>query len=249
MKSFALVAIGISTLALSACVRPAGGGHHKALKPISRLDCPASQGRFQRATVGADGKSCTYTGPDGAQLQLNLVSYSGEPESVLDPIEAQMNALSPPAPAPAPPPATPASSAASGHDDVDIRLPGISIHAGDKDAKVNVGGVHIDADDHNNSVKINGDHGPGGQRGQFTVDANDDGAVIRARAFGPNVEQSLIRVSKIPGPGGWRTLAYDAVGPKSGPLVVAYLRSKVDNHDTVFDDVKALTWKTARRSG
>lgn len=248
MKTLALVAIGISTIALAACVRPAGGGHHKALKPVSRLDCPASQGGFERASVGPDGKSCTYTGPDGAQLQLNLVSYSGQPESVLDPIEAQMNALMPPAPTRAAPPATPASSAPDGHDDVDIRLPGISIHAGDKNAKVNVGGVHIDADDKNDSVRIDGDHGPGGRRGQFTVDANDDGAVIRAHAFGPNVEQSLIRVSKIPGPGGWRTLAYDAVGPKGGPLVVAYLRSRSDNHEAVFDEVKALTWKTARRS-
>ncbi len=250
MKTLALVAAGISTLALAACVRPpAGGGHHKALKPISRLNCPASQGGFERATVGSDGKTCTYTGPDGAQLQLNLVSYAGEPDSVLDPIEAQMNTLLPPASTPVRPvpPAPPGSSAPGSHDNVDINLPGISIHAGDKDAKVNVGGVHIDADDQNNSVKINGGgRGPGG-RGQFTVDANDDGAVVRSRAFGPNIEQSLIRVSKIPGPGGWRTLAYDAVGPKGGPLVVGYLRSRTDNHDVVFDDVKALTWKTARR--
>ncbi len=120
------------------------------------------------------------------------------------------------------------------------------MHADDANAKVHVAGVHIDADDRTNSVKINGGHRG---RGQFTVDANDNGAVVRSRAFGANVEQSLIRVSKTPGPQGWRTVAYEAVGPKGGPLLVANLASKSDEHDALFDAVKALTWKTARRSG
>ena len=81
--------------------------------------------------------------------------------------------------------------------------------------------MHIDADGQNNSVKINGGGGPTGGRGQFTVDANDSGAVIRSRAFGANVEQSL---------------------------VVANFQSKADDHDPLFEQVKALAWKAARRS-
>ena len=251
MKILALVTIGVSALALAACVRPFGASHHRPLKPISKLDCPDAQGQLDRVGVAPDGKSCSYTGPDGAQVQLALVSYSGDTDTALAPIEAVMKSKlpDPPAPVPAPiaaPAASSAPSAKGDHDDVDINLPGLSIHADDKNAKVDVGGMHIDADDRTNSVKING--GRGG-RGQFTVDANDNGAVVRSRAFGANVEQSLIRASKTPGPQGWRTVAYEAVGPKSGPLVVASFQSKADDRDSLFGDVKALAWKAARRSG
>ncbi len=248
MKTLALtIALGVSTLALGACMRPLIG-HHRALEPISHLNCPASQGQFDRKSVSPDGKSCDYAGADGSQLQLKLVSFTGDADTVLDPIEAQMKALMPPAPPAPPSSSTPVAPHGTGHDDVNINLPGISIHADDKNANVHVGGVHIDADDSTHSVKINGGgNGPMGRRGQFTVDANDNGAVIRARAFGPNVEQSLILASKAPGPDGWRTLAYEAVGPKSGPLVIANLRSKTEDRDMVFEDVKALAWKAARR--
>ena len=49
-------------------------------------------------------------------------------------------------------------------------------------------------------------------------------------------------------PEGWRTVAYEAVGPKGGPLVVANFQSKADDHDPLFEQVKALAWKAARRS-
>ncbi len=255
MKTLSLIAIGVSALAVTACVRPFGAGHHRPLHPVSRLDCPQKQGPFDRASAAADGKSCDYTGPDGAKVQLTLVTYAGEPESALAPIEARMRSLLPaPSPTPTPtPPAVPASASAAKpaggeHDNVDIDLPGISIHADDKNAKVHVGGMHIDADGQNNSVKINGGRGPTGGRGQFTVDANDSGAVIRSRSFGANVEQSLVVASKTPGPEGWRTVAYEAVGPKGGPLVVANFQSKADDHDPLFEQAKALAWKAARRS-
>ena len=249
MKTLALtIAIGVSVLALAACMRPLMG-HHRALQPISQLNCPASQGQFDRKSISPDGKSCDYAGPEGSELQLKLVSFAGDADAALDPVEAQMKALMPPPPPAAPPPSdAPAAPHGPGHDDVNIDLPGISIHADDKNANVHVGGMHIDADDSTHSVKINGGgHGPMGRRGQFTVDANDNGAVIRARAFGPNIEQSLILASKSPGPEGWRTVAYEAVGPKSGPLVVANFRSKAEDRDMVFEDVKALAWKAARK--
>lgn len=245
MKTLALIAIGVSGLALVGCVRPMHA--HRALRPISRLDCPQSQGRFDRTSVAPDGKSCDYTGPNGAVLQLKLVSFSGDADATLDPLEAQMKTMLPPPPPAPPKPPTPSSG--PGHDNVNIDLPGISIHADDKNANVHVGGVHIDADDQTNSVRINGGGGPMGGHGQFTVDANDNGAVVRSMSFGPNVERSLILASKAPGPQGWRTVGYEAVGPKSGPLVLASFQSKADDRETTFGDVKALAWKAARRGG
>ena len=241
MKTFALIAIGVSALALTGCIRP---GHRTPLKPLTQLDCPESQGSFQRTGVAPDGKSCDYAGSDGAKLQLKLVSFTGDADAVLSPVETQMKSMLPPAPAaPAsnPPPSTAPTD--KDNDNVNIDLPGISIHADDKNANVHVGNVHIDADGHDNSAHIRGgDHG----RGQFTVDANDSGAVVRARSFGPNFEESLILVSKTPGPDGWRSVGYEALGPKAGPLVIASFQSKADEHDAMFNEVKALTRRAAR---
>jgi len=252
MKILALALIGASAAALTACERPFPmAGHHRPLQPISQLNCPAALREFNRTDVSPDGKSCSYMGSNGAEVQLKLVSFSGDPDSALDPVEAQMKTMLPPQP-PAPPPSSsePASAPGAGRDNVNINLPGISIHADDKNANVNVPGVHINADGQNNSVRINGGgEGPSGRGGQFTVNADDNGAVIRSRAFGPNVEQSLILASKVPGPQGWRTVGYEAVGPKSGPLVVADFQSRQDNHDLIFDDVRALAWKAAQKRG
>ncbi len=241
MKTFALIAIGVSALALTACVRPSNS--KEPLKPLARLDCPESQGRFQRAAVAADGKSCDYTGADGAKLQLKLVSFSGDADTVLSPIETQMKTMLPAPPPPASASAPPPPPTDKDKDNVDIDLPGISIHADNGKAKVNVAGVHVDANDQTNSVRVNGGHGAG----QFTVDANDNGAVIRTHSFStPNFEESWIWASKEAGPDGWRSVGYEAIGPKAGPLVIASFQSKADEHDSLFDDVKTLARKAAR---
>ena len=249
MKTLALAA-GVCALALVGCTRPFPGGHHRALHAVSQLDCPQSHGAFERQSAASDGKSCTYSGPDGSQVVLKLVSFSGDPDTVLDPLEAQMKTLLPPAPSIPPASATPASSGwaepggkGKDRDNVNIDLPGIHIHAGDENANVHVGGIHIDADDKTNSVKINGNPG---RRGQFTVNADDNGAVIRTQGFGENLERSLVMVSKEPGPSGLRTVAYEAVGPRQGPLVVANYQSRQDNHDSTFEEVKEMAWKAAR---
>ena len=99
MKILALVAVGVSALALTACVRPFGASHHRPLKPISKLDCPDAQGQFNRVGVAPDGRSCSYTGPDGAQVQLALISYSGDADTALAPIEARPGEPGPEGPA------------------------------------------------------------------------------------------------------------------------------------------------------
>jgi hypothetical protein len=246
MRTVALIAL--AAVGLSACTPPYVRAGAKALKPISRLDCPASHGALNRISAAADGSACTYSSSDGASVQLKLVRFSGDPETLLQPMEAQLKSELPPA---APESAAPASAATpAGRDQVDIRVPGVSIQAGDQGARVLVPGVHVDADDRHGSVHVTGQSphdfgGPPG-RGQFSVDANDRGAVIHARSFGPNLNESLILVSNTPGPQGWRTVGYEALGPRSGPLVVATVQSKSDEHEGLFADVKSLVRKVAR---
>ena len=241
MRTIALIALAAA--GLSACAPPFVHRGPKALKPVSRLDCPPAQGQLRRTSAADDGSSCVYTGPGGASVQLKLTPISGDPEALLQPMEEQLKAELPPAP-----PLPAASGPAPGGDKVDVRAPGVSIQATDHGAKVSVPGVHVDADDQRGSVHITGP-GPGeplARRGQFTVDANDNGAVIHARSFGPNLNESLILVSDTPGPQGWRTVGYEALGPRSGPLVIATVQARSDEHEQLFGDVKALVRKAAR---
>lgn len=249
MRTAALMVMAAAGLA--ACAPPYVHRSEEKLKPIARLDCPDAQGGLTRASQSPDGSSCAYTGPDGATVQLRLMQVSGDPENVLQPLETQLKSLLPPPP---PPPAGPPSSssppAPGDNDKVDINLPGVSIHADNGGAHVHVPGVHIDADDQHNSVHVVG-QAPGHpfgppDRGQVVVDANDNGAVIHAQSFGPNFDENLILVSKQPGPQGWRTVGYEARGPRTGPLVVATVQSKADDHENLFNDVKDLVRKIAR---
>ena len=66
---------------------------------------------------------------------------------------------------------------------MNISLPGIQIHANDDKANIRVAGIHIDADDRTDSAHISGGHGFMGHRGQFTIDANDSGAIIQRSAL------------------------------------------------------------------
>lgn len=240
---FAAAAVG-----LSACAPPYVHRADQRLKPISRLDCPDSQGDLTRASQSSDGTSCGYTSTGGASVQLKLTPVSGNPEAVVLPLEAQLKTeLPPPPPPPTAPPAS--STPADDHDKVDINLPGVSIHADNQGARIRAPGVHIDADDQHAQVHVAGQapnqvFGPP-ERGQVTVDANDNGAVIHALSFGPNFQEDLILVSKAPGPQGWRTVGYEALGPRSGPLVLATVRSKSDEHDELFNEVRALVRRAA----
>lgn len=241
MKTAVLIVAAAAGLA--ACAPPLVNRAHQRLKPISRLDCPDSEGALTRSSQAADGSSCVYSGPNGSTVQLKLTPVSGAPEAVILPLEAQIRSEAPPEPTPV---VAPATGPHDDHDKVDIRLPGVSIHADDQGARVHVPGVNIDADDQHNQVHVVG-HPPGRpDHGQVTIDANDDAAVVHVHAFGPNFDEMLIRASKTPGPQGWRTVGYEALGPRSGPLVVATVQSRAEEHDTLFNDVKALVRRVAR---
>jgi hypothetical protein len=260
MKTAALILAGASALALTAglaaCVPPhARPAHFARLKPISRLDCPDSQGELVRTSASPDGKSCAYAAGDDVVVQLKLLPVSGDAQAVLSPIETDLRKMAtfeptpPQSAAPAQSSAPPAAAPGQDHsDNVNIDLPGVHIHATDNGgANVQVGGVHVDADDKTNSAHIVAKRGGfmGHGAGAVTIDANDSGAIIHTRTLGPDVNQDLILASERPGPDGWRAVGYEALGPTSGPLVVAIVQSKQNEHDRLFGDVKALVRKAA----
>ncbi len=248
MKISALACMGAAALALGACVPPNAHRGHARLTPVSRLDCPDSEGVLKRVSAAGDGKSCSYVTDGGAQVDLKLTPVSGDANAVLDAEEAELKTIMPMSgDAETTKPATPASAAPAsdgdkGRDHVNINLPGVSIHADDGKANIHVGGIHIDADDKTDTVHMHGGHGRGGR---FTIDANNEGAIIRARGGGPDIKASLILASDKTGPQGWRVVGYEALGPQDGPIVLATVKSKGDQHDPVFNDVKTLVRRAA----
>jgi hypothetical protein len=51
------------------------------------LDCPANQGDLTRTNKAADGKTCTYTSSEGAEVSLQLVAVKGDATATLQGIE------------------------------------------------------------------------------------------------------------------------------------------------------------------
>ena len=124
------------------------------------------------------------------------------------------------------------------NENVNIDLPGLKISTQGQNANIHVGGVNIQAnDDNKGSVHVT--HGTPAH-GQFSVDADDQGAVIRAKGGGADIRSTLIMASDKAGPNGWRVVGYEARGPHAGPLVIAVVKSKSDDHDEVFGQTKRL---------
>jgi|KBSMisStandDraft_5_1062788.scaffolds.fasta_scaffold249645_1 hypothetical protein len=78
-----LLFVAASALAL------AGAGCAPSPKADLRtaLDCPASQGDLTRTNKAADGKTCTYTSSEGAEVSLQLVAVKGDATATLQGIE------------------------------------------------------------------------------------------------------------------------------------------------------------------
>ncbi|MGI9168967.1 MAG: hypothetical protein ACR2FH_02155, partial [Caulobacteraceae bacterium] len=55
---------------------------------------------------------------------------------------------------------------------------------------------------------------------------------------GSGIRRSFILASDNPGPGGYKTVGYEARGPVGGPLVVASAKAKSD--DNLKDDMRDL---------
>lgn len=238
MNRIALLAAGCAALALAACDHPDAARQRaaRALKVVSKLDCPKTQGTLKRVSVAPDGLSCGYSA-DGVEVTLQLVKLDGgSAAKALAPIETDLRALMPKT---TPDDATAKAKAraeASGENGVDIRLPGVTIQAGDSSADIDVGG--------DDGARIN---------------ANDDGAVVRVQRNveidGKTVESEVHRrrnrddgvysrfiLASDKGAGDWSVVGYEARGPRGGPLVVATLKAKRGHKsdDDSFSDADAL---------
>ncbi|NBB15887.1 hypothetical protein GVN21_11020 [Caulobacter sp. SLTY] len=260
MKRMLMTAVGCGAIALTlgACESRAEyrakRDAREALKVISRLDCPETQGDLKRVSAEADGQTCTYSGAD-AEVTLKLVAVSNEPAKALEPIEAEVRGLfapvaDPAAPETPEPPAKPAEPVASGKttketvkfpgvsieteegDGVDkarIRVPGVSIDADGENAKVRVAGMEITANEDTNEVRIVREKWRDGDEGNIVIDGAD--AHIDGDGFSMGGKRkrgfrtTFVKTDETAG-AAWTTAGYEAQGPTRGPLVVAVVKSK-----------------------
>jgi hypothetical protein len=230
MTSRAILAMSATAaaLALTACY-PGYFHRHGNYKTVTSLDCPQNQGDLTRQSAAADGKSCNYVSSDGGQVTLQLISLTGtSADNALSPLEATLRTE------------VPTADAGSAKDEgrVDIDLPGVHIHAagneGDKDSgsvRIGRGGVSVDA---SNSV-VSEERG-----GAVDIDAHDKGAEIRVNEGRGGSRRDFILASETPGPHGFKLAAYEARGPQGGPLVVASMLAKSDDHEGLSHDVRQL---------
>lgn len=216
-----LLLAGVAVLGLAACDHPDAERQREAnaLKVVNKLDCPERQGELKRSTAASDGLSCLYTS-DRAEVTLRVIPIAGggSPSDALAPIEAELKTVLPD---------VKTTPAASDTDEVDIRLPGVSIQAGDSGAKVRAPGVEVNAVD--------------GGGAEVRATRNFTATVSGEKVRGEGVSARYILASDGAG-GEWKVVGYDARGPVGGPLVVGIVkvRDKQGEHDDIFEDVGDL---------
>ena len=231
MASRAILTASIAgaVLALAACHPPFMHRHdHAPYKSVTTLDCPQTQGNLTRKTAAADGKSCEYTASDGAAVTLQVLPVAnGDVDAALAPLEASLRAEAPGAGK---------DDVDGGDDKVDIDLPGIHIHASGKDggkddSGVKIGrGVSVGA---SNTVVV-------GDGGGVDIRAHDKGAEIRVNEGHGGTRRDFILASDVAGPHGYKVAGYEARGPHGGPLVVASMLAKSDDHDQLSHAIREL---------
>lgn len=270
MKPLRLSSACILALGCAAACAPSGPPKARAA-----LDCPASQGDLDRASVAPDGKSCLYTTRDGDQVSLRLIPVTSNYEAALQPVEQELQGevqteqeaaaaraanakadaagltASAGAAAEAAKAAQQAAADAVGvereaaKEDRDDQERGDN--SGDNDrAHIDLPGIHIDADD-SGKAEVN--------VGMIHVNAGENGAVVRMsrdvrlRGEAFSREKRGFRATYILAKDnlkdGWKTVGYEAAGPKAGPITVAVVKARAGEHHDVFADVKRLVRKNA----
>ena len=225
MTKFTLLlgAAGAMAVGIAGCTPPHIHHHgDAALKTISTLTCPETQGDLTRKSQAPDGKSCVYASSAGNEVTLQLVSLNGhDANAALDPIQTQLKAELPAN-------VGTKDSDGSDHGRVDIDLPGIHIHANDTDKNDSKGAAKIDIG------------GGGDGSGGVHVQANDGGAQVSVNESGSGTRLAFVLTSDTAGPHGYKVVGYDARGPHDGPLAVVIVKSKADDADDLRDDAKEL---------
>lgn len=253
-------ALTAGTLALAACT-PGG-------KPPARtaLDCPSEWRDLKRLSVAPDGKSCGYLTENDGEVTLRLIDTAGNPDAVLDALEAALTGESAAA-APAAAPSTPAEVARLAADaqrvtdevaadaaesakaavviEDDAEEHRLEARHDDKSAKVNLPGINITAGDDDANVQIGPIHIQSGDEGS-TVHISRD---VRLRGESLSRQKRGLRATFIVTgdqlPEGYRFIGYEAAGPKAGPLTVAVVKSRKSGRDRISGDVTSLV----RRNG
>ena len=122
----------------------------------------------------------------------------------------------------------------SSGEDASVRLPGMAVDTNGDNARVRIGGFSIDASEGSQAVAISSSDE------SVSIQAHDDAAEIRTRAPGSATRVTYILTDNAASEAGWRLVGYEARGPQGGPIVVATVRAKDRNNDSVFDDAKDL---------
>jgi hypothetical protein len=114
-------------------------------------------------------------------------------------------------------------------DHAHIDLPGIHINADSDKADVNVGGINVDAGENGATVRMSRD------------------VRLRGEAFSPDRRgfRSTFILARDDLKDGWKSVGYEAAGPKTGPITVAVFKAHEGRHHDVSEDVKRLV----RRNG
>ena len=260
MRTTLLIAASALTLA----------GCQGASPSVAKLDCPTTEGDLTRVSISDDGKTCAYRSADGAEVSLELTPIIGDAQTTLAKIETELRST--PGPMSADAEATQADVSAKIAEVVATKAgvsaiaadvarvqaeaaadAGIHIGSGDNShddpnsAQVDLPGVHISSDSETAKVRI----------GPLKVDASGDDTTVniyrdvRMRGEALSREKRGVRATFIYTgkdlPSGYSYVGYEAGGPKSGPLTIAKIRSKIDTEsgDRINHDVRELV----RRNG
>ncbi len=237
------------------------------LKVVNTLQCPQTHGPLTRkGGPSADGLSCVYVGPRGAEVTLHLVSLGDDgAAAALQTFETQLSAELPAGQAemisaPAPQESIGqdgdtavhiTSKTVDGVEHAEIRMPGVDIRAQGEDAVVRLPGVLIDASGDRavvriGGLKINADDGAPDGSTLETPDAvnivsHGDTTVVRTRAPGRSVRASFVLTDDSGERRGlWRVVGYEARGPSGGPIVVATVKAKGSGEDEMFGAARQL---------
>ncbi|HEY7852928.1 MAG TPA: hypothetical protein VIB82_08120 [Caulobacteraceae bacterium] len=229
MRLATILTLTAASAAVCACSPMFHHRGHGPYKVVSALTCPDSQGDLTRKSAAADGKSCEYATASGDAVSLQLVSLAGtNTNAALAPLEAKLRAETP---------AASGDRADPGEGRVDIDLPGIHIHASGKDNDHDGGQVKI-----GRNVTINEGNTvvDDGKPGGVNIEAHDNGAEIRVDDSHGGVRRVFFLASDTPGPNGYKVAGYEVRGPAAGPLVVATMLTKSDDHDQLRHDAERL---------
>jgi hypothetical protein len=207
-------------------------------RTVDRLTCPDSLRELTRISQAADGKSCTYDGPDDEQIELSLLQLGGrDPQSALADLQQNLKAEA------GPPGGGKAEAAGNraGDEDADddhdtdsgphrhahIDLPGLHIDADNDKASVHMPGVSVNAKGDEAQVQTGWGPYP-----NLQIDANNGHAEIHGGAVTDTGARLVyLYASDMPGPQGYRTVGYVARGPRAGPLVVGVFKSREKDND------------------